>query len=104
MIEQALWAWFEQYGREARSTDLSLSYARACAPRDGGIRLRRLQQGWAGGRWPAASVVQYHYGTIRRANQAAIGDGKQGRSPVSHPAQHPRFVGGNNEASSDNHS
>ena len=71
-IEEALRAWFELHGREASSTDLSLAYARARAPRDGGERLRRLQQGWAGGRWPAASVVQYHYGSVKAANRAAL--------------------------------
>lgn len=71
-IEQALRAWFELHGREASSTDLSLDYARARAPRDGGVGLRRLQQGWAGGQWPAASVVQYHFGSVRRANRVAL--------------------------------
>ncbi len=72
-IEAALRAWYELYGRGASSTDLSLGYARVRAPRDGGVRLRRLTQGWAGGRWPAASVVQYHYGSVRAANRAALG-------------------------------
>ncbi len=71
-IEAALRAWYELYGREASSTDLSLGYARARASRDGGVRLRRLQQGWNGGQWPAASVVQYHYGSVKVANHAAL--------------------------------
>ncbi|HSZ14067.1 MAG TPA: hypothetical protein VK790_08525 [Solirubrobacteraceae bacterium] len=33
---------------------------------------RRHQAGWSGGQWPAASVVQYHYGTIERANRIAL--------------------------------
>ena len=65
-------AWFELHGREASSTDLSLDYARARARRDGGVGLRRLKQGWAGGQWPAASVVQYHFGSVRAANRAAL--------------------------------
>jgi hypothetical protein len=87
-IEDALRAWYELYGREASSTDLSLGYARARAPRDGGVRLRRLTQGWAGGQWPAASVVQYHYGSVRRANQVALGDHREPgpRRSVARPA------------------
>ena len=76
-IEEALRAWFELYGREASSTDLSRGYARARAPRDGGVRLRRLTQGWAGGQWPAASVVQYHCGSVRAANRAALDDHRE---------------------------
>ncbi|MGH2904822.1 MAG: hypothetical protein ACRDK7_14765 [Solirubrobacteraceae bacterium] len=71
-IEAALRAWHEQYGSPAKSTDLSVSYATAQSPRDGGVRLRRLKAGWDGGRWPALSVVQYHYGTLERANRAAL--------------------------------
>ncbi len=77
-IAEALRAWFELYGRAASSTDLSRAYARSQVPRDGGARLRRLQAGWDGGRWPSASVVQYHYGSVRLANEAAIGDGSAG--------------------------
>jgi AcrR family transcriptional regulator len=71
-IEAALRAWHERYGSPAKSTDLSVSYATAQAPRDGGVRIRRLRDGWDGGRWPALSVVQYHYGTLARANRAAL--------------------------------
>lgn len=71
-IEAALRAWQSQYGREANSTDLSITHARAAAARDGGVRLRRLEAGWPGGSFPSASVVQYHYGTVRRANRAAL--------------------------------
>ena len=71
-IERALRAWFELHGREASGAELSLSHARARAPRDGGVRLRRLQEGWDEGRWPAASVVQYHYGSVQRANRVAL--------------------------------
>ncbi len=71
-IEQALRAWYRRHGKPATSTDLSLSYARARAPHDGGKRLRRLHEDWEGGPWPAASVVQYHYGTVRRANDIAL--------------------------------
>jgi hypothetical protein len=49
-----------------------LTHAHTAAARDGGVRLRRLQAGWAGGQWPAASVVQYHYGTVERANRIAL--------------------------------
>lgn len=77
-IEQALRAWYRQYGRPATSTDLSLSYARGRAPCDGGERLRRLREGWEGGPWPAASVVQYHYGSVTLANIAAL-QGATGR-------------------------
>lgn len=78
-IEQALRAWFELYGRPASSSDLSYAYARSQAPRDGGVRLRRLQQGWDRGRWPSASVVQYHFGSVRQANRAAL-TARAGRS------------------------
>jgi hypothetical protein len=67
-IEAALRAWHERYGAPARYCDLSMSYAR----RHGGQRLARLQGGWDGGAWPAASVVQYHFGSVRAANQAAL--------------------------------
>jgi len=76
-IEAALRAWHEMYGKPASSTDLSLAHARKTAARDGEVRLRRLQAGWAGGAFPAASVVQYHYGTVARANQAALKDHHQ---------------------------
>jgi hypothetical protein len=69
-IERALRAWFDKYGREATSTDLSRTHA----TRTGGVRLQRLQEGWAEGRWPPASVVQYHYGTVKTANQTALKD------------------------------
>ena len=71
-IEEALRAWFERYGRQASTCDLSYAYARARAPSDGGTRLRRLREGWDGGPWPPASVVRYHYGTVALANQAAF--------------------------------
>lgn len=71
-IEAALREWHARYGRAAKSTDLSVSYASAQAPRDGGVRLRRLKEGWDGGRWPALSVVQYHYGSLARANREAL--------------------------------
>lgn len=71
-IEAALRAWRQMFGRCASSTDLSMTHARVATPRDGGVRLRRLQEGWSGGPWPAASVVQYHYGTIANANQIAL--------------------------------
>lgn len=71
-IEAALRAWQDRYGAPAKTTDLSVSYAAAQAPRDGGVRLRRLEEGWNGGRWPASSVVQYHYGTVAEANRAAL--------------------------------
>jgi hypothetical protein len=75
-IEAALRAWVEMFDKPASSTDLSLTYARKAVTRDGGVRLRRLRDGWAGGAWPAASVVQYHYGTVAHANRVAL-DGKQ---------------------------
>lgn len=71
-IEVALRAWHAMFGKPASSTDLSLTHARSAAARDGGVRLRRLQGGWSGGQWPAASVVQYHYGTVERANRIAL--------------------------------
>lgn len=67
-IEAALRAWRRRYGRPAVSTDLSRSYA----DRYGGEHLRRLDSGWEGGPWPALSVVQYHFGTLRRANAIAL--------------------------------
>jgi hypothetical protein len=73
-IEAALRAWYEMYDEPASSTDLSLTHAREAATRDGGVRLRRLQAGWAGGRWPAASVVHYHYGSVANANRVALDD------------------------------
>jgi len=76
-IERALRAWFERYGRQASGADLSLAYARARALRDGGVRLRRLQEGWAEGRWPAASVVRHHYRSVRAANRVALGDHRE---------------------------
>lgn len=72
-IEAALRAWYETFGKSASSTDLSLTHARRVAAKDGGVRLRRLRDGWAGGAWPAASVVQYHYGTVAHANRIALG-------------------------------
>lgn len=71
-IEGALRAWYEMFDKPASSTDLSLTYARQAATRDGGVRLRRLQDGWAGGAWPAASVVQYNYGSVAHANRLAL--------------------------------
>jgi hypothetical protein len=72
-IEAALRAWNTMYGRPASSTDLSRTHATRAARQDGGARLRRLAEGWKGGAWPAASVVQYHYGTVARANARALG-------------------------------
>lgn len=71
-IETALRCWRERYGKAASSTDLSAHYALARAPRDGGLRLRRLTEGFDGGRWPAKSVVEYHYGTVAQANRVAL--------------------------------
>jgi hypothetical protein len=71
-IEAALRAWRAMFGKPASSTDLSLTHARNAAAKDGGVRLRRLQAGWSGGPWPAASVLQYHYGTVERANRIAL--------------------------------
>ena len=76
-IEAALRAWHLQFGRPASTTDLSISYATRASRRDGGIRLRRLTHGWDGGRWPAPSVVQYHYGTLDNANRVALGGLKE---------------------------
>ncbi len=72
VIEDALRAWAAMFGSPASSADLSTAHAKRAAPRDGGVRLARLHAGWAGGRWPAASVVQYHYGTVAAANHAAL--------------------------------
>lgn len=71
-IEAALRVWAAMFGRPATTTDLSLTHARKAAPKDGGERLRRLQAGWSEGRWPPASVVQYHHGTIAKANRIAL--------------------------------
>lgn len=71
-IEAAMRAWHARHGHPATTTDLSRTYANKRAPHDGGARLHRLQEGWEGGPWPPASVVQYHFGTIRLANQAAL--------------------------------
>ncbi len=68
-IEKALRAWRARYGEPAGWGDLSMTYAR----RRGGQRVARLSAGWEGGRWPPASVVQYHFGTMRAANEAALG-------------------------------
>jgi hypothetical protein len=57
--------------RQARVEQRPLP-ARKAAAKDGGVRLRRLQAGWADGQWPAGSVVQYHYGTVERANRVAL--------------------------------
>ena len=73
-IEAAMRAWRQRHGRPATTTDLSRAYARKRAPHDGGARLDRLNDGWEGGPWPAASVVQYHFGTVRLANDAALRD------------------------------
>ncbi len=71
-IAAALRAWAATHGKPANSTDLSLSYATKQASRDGGVRLRRLQAGWEQGRWPPRSVVEYHFGTVKAANRAAL--------------------------------
>lgn len=71
-IEAALRAWDAMHGRPASSNDLSRTYAARAAQRDGGVRLRRLDAGWDGGAWPPSSVVQYHYGTVARANRRAL--------------------------------
>jgi hypothetical protein len=73
-IEEALCAWQARYGA-ARSSDLSMTYAR----RHGGHRLARLQAGWEQGRWPALSVVRYHFGTLAAANAAALENHTDGR-------------------------
>jgi hypothetical protein len=67
-IEAALRAWRSRYGEPALSTDLSRNYAE----RYGGERLRRLEDGWEGGPWPSLSVVQYYFGTVAKANRAAL--------------------------------
>jgi 5-methylcytosine-specific restriction endonuclease McrA len=67
-IERALRAWCGRYGEPALSTDLSRNYAE----RYGGERLRRLEAGWEGGPWPSLGVVQYHFGTVAKANNAAL--------------------------------
>ncbi len=77
-IERALRAWAAMFGAPATSTDLSLSHATAAARRDGGVRLRRLEAGWDGGRWPPASVIQYHYGSVANANQIALAHAEPG--------------------------
>jgi hypothetical protein len=69
LIEAALRAWHARYGAPASNSDLSLTYAR----RRAGERLARLSAGWEQGAWPPASVVQYHFGTVREANRAAFG-------------------------------
>lgn len=72
-IEQALRAWYALHGGAATSTDLSMSYAKRRSRQGDPTRLERLQAGWEGGRpWPPASVVQYHYGTVRAANTLAL--------------------------------
>lgn len=73
-IETAMRAWHIRHGQPATTTDLSRAYARKRAPLDGGARLDRLQEDWEGGSWPAASVVQYHFGSVRLANDAALPD------------------------------
>jgi hypothetical protein len=74
VIEAALRAWNVMYGEAASSTDLSLAHAKRAAERGNGERLQRLHAGWDGGRWPPASVVQYHYGTVANANRIALAD------------------------------
>lgn len=91
-IEAALRAWQERYGAPAKTTDLSVSYATAQAPRDGGVRLRRLEEEWDGGRWPASSVVQYHYGTVAEANRVAF------RASPSQPTDGGEGTGGESHA------
>ena len=80
LIEAALRAWAAMFGRPANSTDLSVTHARRSASKDGGERLRRLKDGWSEGRWPPASVVQYHYGTIANANRTALAEPVQAGS------------------------
>jgi hypothetical protein len=80
-IEAALRAWMAMFGKAASSTDLSMTHARAAADRDGGVRLRRLTGGWPGGRWPPASVVQYHFGTVADANRAALAGDESPAAP-----------------------
>jgi IS30 family transposase len=72
-IEAALRAWKAMYGREPRTTDLSLTHARKAAMKGDEKRLRRLQHGWSGGHWPPASVIQYNYGSVANANDIAFG-------------------------------
>jgi hypothetical protein len=76
VIEAALRAWMTMFGRAANTADLSMTHAVRAAEKDGGVRLRRLKAGWSDGRWPSASVVQYHYGTVANANRAALADGE----------------------------
>jgi hypothetical protein len=71
-VHAALQAWRQRFGRPATSTDLSYSYAMAHVDRDGGLRLRRLRKGWEEGPWPAPSVVQYHCGSVQKANSEAL--------------------------------
>ena len=89
LLYAALRAWFDRYGFSARSTDLSRSYAARCAARGDVGRLRRLEEGWQGGPWPALSVVQYHCGALPQANTAALasrGDCERGQtSPTVAP-------------------
>jgi hypothetical protein len=66
LIVAALRAWEHRYGKRPTSTDLSRAYAK----RQGGERLRRLQEGWEQGPWPALSVVQDHFGTYAAAKEA----------------------------------
>jgi hypothetical protein len=82
-IQASLRAWHQRHGRPATTTDLSLTYARKRAPHDGGARLKRLQEGWEQGPWPPASVVQYHFGTVQLANEAAL----QNRTQTAHTRQ-----------------
>jgi len=85
-IESALRAWAATFGKPATSTDLSLSHATSAADRDGGVRLRRLQAGWDGGRWPPSSVVQYHYGSVANANQIALAHAEPGAGNTTNVA------------------
>jgi hypothetical protein len=74
VIEAALRAWNLMYGEAASSTDLSLAHAKRAAERGNRERLQRLRTGWDRGRWPSASVVQYHYGSVANANRIALAD------------------------------
>jgi hypothetical protein len=56
------------FGKSASSTDLSLTHARRPAAKDGGVRLRAVCKPDG----PAGSVVQYHYGTVKRANRIVL--------------------------------
>jgi hypothetical protein len=97
-IEAALRAWNQRHGRPASSTDLSLTYARKRAPHDGGARLKRLEEGWDGGAWPAASVVQYHFRTVRLANDAALLRARErARERAENEACWPAGAGGQRE-------